>query len=121
MVGLIWRVPWETSYGVNATTPAVENSVVFHSSGYKMGCEALELKNDGVRLLWKNDAIAAQHSDPVIINGYVYGYSGDSSSNKGRFKCLELAIGREQWSTDRIGQGTTTFVDDFLVCYDLAL
>lgn len=115
----IWRMPWETSYGVNATTPAVDGSIIFHSSGYKMGCQALRLKDDGVEVLWKNDVIAAQHSDPVIINGYVYGYSGDSSSNRGRFKCVELGTGRELWSTDKVGQGTVTFADGYLVCLDI--
>ncbi|MEI6809559.1 MAG: PQQ-binding-like beta-propeller repeat protein [bacterium] len=115
----IWRAPWETKYGVNATTPARENSIIFHTSAYKMGCEALLLKEGGFSLLWKNDVIAAQHTDPVIINGYVYCYSGDSSSNKGQFKCLELATGKEMWSTDQVGQGTTTFADGYLICFDI--
>jgi len=37
----------------------------------------------------------------------------------GQFKCLELSTGKEMWSTNLIGQGTTTFVDGHLICQDL--
>jgi len=37
----------------------------------------------------------------------------------GQFKCLELATGKEMWSTGEIGQGTTTFADGHLICLDI--
>ena len=61
----------------------------------------------------------AQHSDPVLIDGYLYGYSGESSRNDGLFKCIELETGKQMWSTDEIGQGTTTFADGHLICQDI--
>jgi len=61
----------------------------------------------------------AQHSDPVLIDGYIYGYSGESSKIGGQFKCIELSTGKEMWSTGEIGQGTTTFVDGYLICLDI--
>jgi outer membrane protein assembly factor BamB len=115
----LWTVPWPTEYGVNATTPIISNDIVFHTSGYKMGCEALKVTKSGYTVLWKNNLMEAQHSDPVLIDGYIYGYSGESSRNKGQFKCLELATGKEMWSTDKIGQGTTTWVDGHLICLDI--
>lgn len=114
-----WTVPWPTEYGVNATTPIVNNDIIFHTSGYKMGCEALKVNNSGYSVLWKNNVLEAQHSDPVLIDGYIYGYSGESARNTGQFKCLELGTGKEKWSTDLIGQGTTTFVDGYLICLDI--
>lgn len=84
-----------------------------------MGCEALKVTANGYSVLWKNNLIEAQHTDPILIDGYIYGYSGESSRNVGQFKCLELATGKEMWSTDLIGQGTTTFVDGYLICQDL--
>lgn len=116
---VMWTVPWQTEYGVNATTPIVNKDIVFHTSGYKMGCEVLKVNEHGYTILWKNNVIEAQHSDPVLINGYIYGYSGESSRNNGQFKCLELATGKEMWSTNLIGQGTTTFVDGHLICQDI--
>ena len=115
----LWNVPWATKYGVNATTPIVSNDIVFHTSGYKMGSQALLVTNSGYSVLWKNNFMEAQHSDPVLIDGYIYGYSGESSRNNGHFKCIELSTGKEMWNTNAIGQGTTTFVDGHLICQDI--
>lgn len=116
---VIWTVPWETDYGVNATTPLVEGSTIFHSSGYGMGSQAIDVTNNDVNVLWENKNFEAQHTDPVIIDGYIYGYSGESYVNKGDFMCIELATGKEMWSTKEIGQGTLTYVDGFLICLDI--
>lgn len=116
---MLWTAPWTTDYGVNATTPVVSNDIVFHTSGYKMGGEALKVTNNGYTVLWKNNIIEAQHSDPILIDGYLYGYSGESSRINGQFKCVELLTGKEIWSTGEIGQGTTTFVDGHLICQDI--
>ncbi|HEX7585690.1 MAG TPA: PQQ-binding-like beta-propeller repeat protein, partial [Prolixibacteraceae bacterium] len=116
---LIWTAPWLTEYGVNATTPIVSSDIIFHTSGYKMGCEALKVIGSGYTVLWKNNLMEAQHSDPILIDGYIYGYSGESARNNGQFKCIELATGKEMWSTNQIGQGTTTFVDGHLICLDI--
>jgi len=115
----LWRVPWETDYGVNASTPLVDGNIVFHTSGYGMGGQAILAKKDSYKLLWKNKVIAAQHSDPILIDGYIYSYSGESSRNTGDFKCVELKTGKEMWSTDKIGWGTTTFADGHLICQDI--
>lgn len=116
---LLWTAPWATEYGVNATTPLVSGDIVFHTSGYKMGCEALKVSSTGYSVLWKSHALEAQHSDPVLVDGYLYGYSGESSRNNGQFKCIGLLTGKELWSTGEIGQGTTTFVDGHLICLDI--
>jgi outer membrane protein assembly factor BamB len=115
----LWTAPWATEYGVNATTPIVSNDIIFHTSGYKMGCEALKVTQHGYTVLWKSNVMEAQHSDPILIDGYIYGYSGESSRNNGQFKCIELSSGKEMWSTNEIGQGTTTYVDGHLICLDI--
>lgn len=115
----LWTVPWETNYGVNATTPIVSKDILFNSSAYKMGCQALRISEKGYSVLWKNKALEAQHTDPVLIDNYLYGYSGESSRNSGQFKCVELSTGKEMWSTGEIGQGTATYVDGYLICLDI--
>lgn len=115
----MWKVPYETDYGVNATTPIVIGNKIFHTSGYEMGAQFIEAGVDDYKILWTNKEFAAQHSDPIRIDGYIYGYSGESARPKGDFMCIELSTGEIKWSTKEMGQGTTTFVDGHLICQDL--
>ena len=113
-----WAVPWKTSYNVNATTPVAEGATVFITSGYGTGCQALKVDDAGAGVLWTSNVIAAHHSDPFILDGFIYGYSGQSNQNKGHFKCVKLDDGTEKWSTGRLGWGTTLHVDGHLLCMD---
>lgn len=114
----LWTAPWETDYLINATTPIIDKDMIFHTS-FETGCEALKVTRNGYSVLWKNQAFEAQHSDQVLIDGYIYGYYGESVRNVGQFKCVELSTGKEMWSTDKNGQGTITWVDGHLICLDL--
>jgi len=115
----LWSLPWKAGYYVNATTPAVVGETVFITSDYNKGCQTLRVTDAGVEVVWCNKVIASHHSDPIIIDGFIYGYSGRSSQNKGCFKCVELKSGEEKWSTNEIGWGTTVHVDDHLLCMDI--
>jgi outer membrane protein assembly factor BamB len=115
----IWTTPWETSYDVNATTPAVSGMTIFITSGYGRGSQALRVTESGFDIAWQQDEYASQHSDPVIVDGYIYGYSGQSGQNKGDFVCLDLETGKEMWRSDDIGWGTTAMVDGHLLCMDI--
>jgi len=117
--GEFWSVPWETPYDVNATTPVVSGRSVFITSGYGTGCVLLEIKRSGAKALWRSTVIASQHSDPYIIDGFLYGYSGDSSQNRGVFKCIRLEDGSERWATSEMGWGTCVLVDGHLLCCDI--
>jgi len=115
----LWNVVWRTSYDVNATTPVVMEDKVFITSGYGTGSMLLAIKSERADSLWGSKAFSAHHSDPYIIDGYIYGYSGDSFQNKGAFKCIDLKTGEEKWSTNEIGWGTCVLVDGYLLCSDI--
>jgi outer membrane protein assembly factor BamB len=115
----LWSTAWETNYDVNATTPAISGMMLFITSGYGRGSQALRVTEAGIDIAWEQDEFASQHSDPVILDGYIYGYSGQSSQNKGDFVCLDLEIGKEMWRSDKIGWGTTVMVDGHLLCMDI--
>lgn len=114
-----WNVPWETPYDVNAGTPIAIGDSIFVTSGYGTGCMLLKAGRSEAEILWRNTAIASQHSDPYAIDGFLYGYSGDSSQNRGAFKCVSLGNGEEEWATDEMGWGTSVFVDGHLLCCDI--
>lgn len=115
----LWNIPWETSYDVNATTPLIFSDLVFMTSGYGTGCQLLRATKSEAKILWKNKTLASHHSDPLIIKGYIYGYSGDSMQNRGTFKCMELKTGIEKWSTNDMGWGTCVYVEGYLLCSDI--
>jgi len=115
----LWDVIWRTSYDVNATTPVVSGQNVFITSGYNTGCALLKVTKTGAKFVWRNQVIASHHSDPYLIDGFLYGYSGQSFRNKGAFKCVELKTGEEQWTTDEMGWGTCVYVDEHLLCCDI--
>ena len=115
----LWDVPWETSPPVHATTPVVSGDVVFVTSDYGSGGMALSVSEGGAEVLWANEVIASHHSDPFIVDGRIYGYSGFSVQNRGDFKCVDLATGEEKWSTGEIGWGTAVMVEGLLVCLDI--
>ena len=115
----LWNVPWETPYDVNATTPVTSGDKIFITSGYKSGGLMLKADRTGAEPVWQTGTIASQHSDPFFIGGYLYGYSGDSSQNKGTFKCVDLTNGTEVWASNEMGWGTCVFADGHLVCIDI--
>ena len=116
---VLWNLPWETPYDVNATTPVIIGESVFITSGYGTGGTLLKVGLSEAETVWKNKAIASHHSDPYAIDGYLYGYSGDSYQNKGSFKCVSVATGAETWATNKMGWGTCVFVDGYLLCCDI--
>lgn len=115
----LWNTPWETPFGVNATTPLVSEDLVLITSGYKTGAQLLKVSDMDFKILWTIKDMAAHHSDGYILDGYLYGYSGQSLQNNGAFKCLELADGSVKWSTNEMGWGTCTYVDGHLMCLDI--
>jgi outer membrane protein assembly factor BamB len=115
----LWSVPWKTSFDVNATTPATSGMTIFITSGYNAGCQALKVTDAGAEVIWRSKVISSQHSDPIIIDGFIYSYSGQSDQNEGYFKCVELETGAERWCTGEIGWGTVVYVDGCLLCMDI--
>ena len=115
----LWQAPWHTALQLNATTPLVAGDVVFITSWYLRGCEALKVGDTHAEVLWRNTVIASHHSDPVLCDGFLYGYSGQSDQNAGTFKCVDLTSGQERWATGDLGWGTTVWVDGHLLCMDI--
>ncbi len=115
----LWNTEWKTPYDVHATTPVFFEDRIFITSGYGTGGELLKVTFSSAEPLWRNKEISSHHSDPYIISGCIYGYSGDSMQNKGRFKCVDLETGLEKWSTNEMGWGTCTWADGHLICLDI--
>ncbi len=76
---ILWRTEHETPYFVNASTPIWDGeSRLIVSSAYDTGARAFELAGEaGARELWANGKLQIHHQAAVLVNGLLYGSSGD--------------------------------------------
>lgn len=111
---VLWTSQHENKYKVNANTPVYADGILYISSGYGKGGEALEVAKDGssVKPLWKEKSLDCHHGGVLLLDGFVYG-----SSMKGQWHCLDLKTGEVKWTAAGTGKGAATFVDGMLIGY----
>jgi len=111
---LLWRVPWETSYDVNAATPLfIAPDKLFVSSGYDTGATVFQIHADGrqvaVTPVWQSRVLKNQFSSTVLAGDYLYGF------DNGTFKCVKAQTGEERWKQRGLGHGSVILAGDLLV------
>jgi outer membrane protein assembly factor BamB len=97
----MWRVPWETAYDVNASTPITSGTRLFISTGYPKGRGAMfELTPTSPKKLWQNDDIKTKMSSCAAWQGYIYGVS----ERKEMIMCIDARDGKTVWESRGGGQ-----------------
>lgn len=109
-----WRQRWLTTFGCNAADPILDGQRVFLSSGYNRGAALLDLSEGDCDVVWKNKEMQNQLSTSVLIDGYLYGISGDIDAGA-ELRCLELASGQLQWSDRSVRYGALAAADGHLL------
>jgi outer membrane protein assembly factor BamB len=109
-----WRLPWSTSYDVNAAMPIfVPPDRVFVSSAYDTGAGLYRIERRGrglaVSEVWRSKVMRNHFNSSVLVDGHLYGF------DNGTLKCIEAATGRELWAQRGFGKGSLITVDGFLV------
>jgi len=105
---LLWRLPWETSYDVNAATPIfIAPDRVFVSSGYDTGSGLFRLRgaNGQPESVWKSRGLKNQFSSSLLRGDYLYGF------DNGTFKCVDVRTGEEKWKQRGLGHGSLILAD----------
>ncbi len=101
-----WRVKWLTRYGVNAADPVADGDHIFISSGYDKGATLVKWNGqDSPKTVWKNREMKTQMNACVLIDGFLYGVSGNEGQDGTGLKCLELSSGESKWVDASVGQG----------------
>ncbi len=98
----LWSVKVPAFRGMNILPPTPFKDMVFTSS-YKNGSFGYQIvrSSDGqfsVQEKWKNRA-AGYMSNPMVFGDYVYLHLGN-----GRLTCMELATGKQRWSSRPFGK-----------------
>jgi outer membrane protein assembly factor BamB len=111
---LLWRVPWQTDYDVNAATPLfVAPDLLFVSSGYDTGAALFRIGGDARHLaaqpVWKSRVLKNQFSSTVLAGDYLYGF------DNGTFKCVNARTGEERWKHRGLGHGSLILADGMLL------
>jgi outer membrane protein assembly factor BamB len=91
----LWSTPWQTQYGVNASTPIVKDDKIFIGSGYNQGVSQYQVTATGIKQLWIKKDITCKFPGTVLDNGYLYLVSED---HNGTLKCLDWNTGAIKWS-----------------------
>lgn len=117
---VLWRQPYRFSVST-AASPVVDGDIVYCSAGYGVGAGAYRISREGEAWqsaeLWRktgND-LANHWSTPVVRDGHLYGMFSFKEYGKGALKCVELATGREVWSTPNFGPGGVVLAGGVLV------
>jgi outer membrane protein assembly factor BamB len=103
---LLWQVPWQTDFDVNAATPLfIAPDKLFISSGYDTGAAVFQIRAAGgaglsAEPVWKSRVLKNQFSSTVLGGDYLYGF------DNGTFKCVNAATGEERWKQRGLGHGS---------------
>ncbi|MBX3419963.1 MAG: PQQ-like beta-propeller repeat protein [Pirellulaceae bacterium] len=103
----LWSQPIEAFRGMNILTPIVVGDSIFTSAygGKSRMFDLTKVDNPGpdrpaltVTERWQNKA-QAYMSTPIVIDGHAYLHLRNQ-----RFTCIELATGKERWTTTPYGK-----------------
>ena len=106
---LLWRVPWETDYDVNAATPIVSGDHIYITSNYRRGCAVIGIEADGPHIVWENKNMASHINTSVYHDGAMYGPSNPN------LVCLNPGNGQIMWQQSGFERGGLVAVDGVLI------
>jgi outer membrane protein assembly factor BamB len=111
---VMWKVPWRTSYDINAADAIVSGDTVLISSGYNEGCALYRIDGSNVTEIWKNRNMRNQVNSSVLWKGHLYGFDGQVDGG-GKLTCLNFQTGQRIWSQTGMGTGSLMLADGKLI------
>jgi outer membrane protein assembly factor BamB len=111
---VMWKVPWRTSYDINAADAIVSGDTVLISSGYNEGCALYRIDGSNVTEIWKNRNMRNQVNSSVLWKGHLYGFDGQVDGG-GKLTCLNFRTGERAWSQAGLGTGSLMLADGKLI------
>ena len=107
---ILWKIPWKTSYDVNAADAIIEGNKIFLSSGYNTGCAVYTFGSSDFTQDWKNKTMRNHFNSCVLWKGYIYGVDDDKSVS-----CLDFKTGDVKWAKKGFGKGSLMLADGKLI------
>jgi len=109
----VGRIPWETSYDVNASAPIYHDGHLFLSTGYKTGCALFKLSMVNNELsakeVWRSKVLMTKFRSCILHNGVLY--SGDQRG----LRCVDFKTGKEFWGDNGLRHSSIVLADGHLI------
>jgi len=113
---LLWKLPQENKYFVNATSVVFKDNLVFAACNYGYGCQGIKLtaKDGGVTAeqAWYKKALDDHFGGVILMDGKVYG----TGSNFRGLTCVDLATGEVGYANKAVGKSSNIFANGRMYC-----
>jgi outer membrane protein assembly factor BamB len=107
---LLWQIatpPQQRFY--NSASPYINGQVIYYT-GQGTGTKAIKVTYQGKKFtteeLWVNTETGGKWNTPILINGFLYGYSDQK-----RIYCLDSSNGKKVWGDETLNSDFATIVD----------
>jgi outer membrane protein assembly factor BamB len=121
------KLLWQSELGSNGTavipTPIFHNDSVFVTADYGASCGLVKLSASGDGGIKAEEAYANKNlinhcGGVVLVDGYLYGSSGNCNGRPTKWVCMEFTTGKVAWQENRkLGSGSLTYADGRLYLY----
>ena len=103
-------------------TPIFHDNKVYVTSDYGTGCGLVTLTptDSGIvsKIVYENKVMENHHGGVVLLDGHIYGASGNCNNRAARWKCQNLLTGEAKWESEKLNQtGSLTFAGGRLYIY----
>lgn len=103
-------------------TPIFHDNKVYVTSDYGTGCGLVTLtpSESGIssKIVYENKLMQNHHGGVVLLDGYIFGASGNCNDRSARWKCQNLLTGEAEWESEKLNQtGSLTFASGRLYIY----
>lgn len=105
---------WITDYDVNAADPVITDIGIFISSSYGIGCALLDFTGSALKEIWKNKNMQNHFSSSILIDGFLYGISGNTYFGQTKLTCIELKTGKKVWDSEGGIEAVTAAGENFI-------
>lgn len=118
---LQWRYPHATDWGLNLSAPVWgEDGIVFCSSAYSGGSQAIQVLRAGDRVeskeLWSTNQMRVHFTNAIRIADYVYGSSGDFGPSP--LTAINAKTGKIAWKDRTFAKANLLYADGKLIVLD---
>ncbi len=120
---LLWKQPVAANGIAVIPTPIYHDRYVYVTSDYGAGCGLLKLKSSGGKVeaekVYENKKfIQNHHGGVVLVDGMIYGCSGNTFAGGTEWVCQDMKTGDKKWGSKAFDQaGAITYADGRLYCY----